>query len=95
MLYNIKKGIEGIYYQHTSMTSVLSNATAYRAGSYSKLMDFHYDQITLLFFFFFATMLSLWNLIYTPGPGSEGTESPYWTAVGGGGSAGGRGGGNL
>lgn len=51
MLYNIKKGIEGIYYQHTSMTSVLSNATAYRAGSYSKLMDFHYDQITLLFFF--------------------------------------------
>ena len=51
MLYNIKKGIEGIYYQHTSTTSVLSNATAYRAGSYSKLMDFHYDQITLLFFF--------------------------------------------
>lgn len=29
-------------------------------------------------------MLSLWNLIYTPGPGSEHTESPYWTAVGGG-----------
>lgn len=51
MLYNRKKDIEGIYYQHTSMTSVLSNATAYTAGSYSKLMDFHYDQITLLFFF--------------------------------------------